>query len=64
MVFSIFHASSEDNTGITMSLLQKTPYANFYTDTGCSRIYDPISKFYKKQASKDSTKTQIFSGRL
>ena len=28
--------------------------------TGCSRIYDPISKFYKKQASKDSTKTQIF----
>ena len=25
--------------------------------TGCSRIYDPISKFYKKQASKDSTKT-------
>ena len=27
-------------------------------NTGCSRIYDPISKFYKKQASKDSTKTQ------
>ena len=37
---------------------------NSLSNTGCSRIYDPISKFYKKQASKDSTKTQIFSERL
>ena len=36
----------------------------FMESTGCSRIYDPISKFYKKQASKNSTKPQIFSERL
>ena len=33
------------------------------TDTGCSRIYDPILKLYKQQSGKDSTKAIIFSER-